>query len=35
MTIVPLILLFAGLFLLVWLLLATRAKSKRDKERYP
>jgi hypothetical protein len=35
MTIVPLLLLFAGIFMFVWLIIATRAKSKRDKERYP
>ena len=35
MTIVPLILLFAGIFMFAWLVLATRMKSKKDKERYP
>ena len=35
MSIVPLILLFTGLFFFIWLLLATKAKSKKDKEPYP
>ena len=35
MAIIPLILLAAGIFLFLWLLIAVRAKNKKDKERYP
>ncbi len=34
MTIVPLLLLFAGIFMLTWLLLAIKEKSKKDRKRY-
>jgi len=35
MAIFPLILILVGIFMIAWLLISTKAKSKQDKERYP